>query len=234
MDDQQPNLLIYLYNLENGELLSTRKRKDYTKETKPIQAIYFTDSKMTEVITFIEYRPVNIEGVKLGYYVDNIGHLFNSKGELITPIYINSGYYVYKLPKIDQSNGKYKQILAHRLFMMAFNPINNMDQMTINHIDNNSANNELSNLEWLSQKENNDKKNKSLINYGIDNYQAKFNYAQIKEILKCLNKGMTYKDILRHIGLDDSGRNEDYIGNIKRGITYKQEVADILKEGFND
>lgn len=214
--------------------MSKRKRKDYTKEPKPIQGIYFIDkNNIQEDITFIEYKPVVLEDIKLGYYVDNVGNLYNKNGNIMQPKYINSGYLCYALPTISK-NPKYKNILAHRLFKMVFDPVDNMNNMTINHIDCNHLNNELKNLEWLTQKENNDKKNQALINYGINNYHAKFSYSQIKQILIDLNKGMKYSDILRDIGMEVNNNNEDYIGNIKRGKTYKNEVIDILKEGLND
>ena len=214
--------------------MDKRKRKDYRKENKPIQCIYFIDKdNIQEDFYFIEYRQVILDDIKPGYYVDNIGNLYNKDNKIIQPVLINSGYLCYKLPTIS-GNPKYRGFLAHRLFKTIFDPINNMDNLTVNHIDCNSFNNELRNLEWLTQKENNDKKNMASINYGIDNYHSKFTYAQIKQILIDLDKGMKYANILRDIGMEVNDNNEDYIGNIKRGKTYKNEVSDILKEGFND
>ena len=213
--------------------MDNRKRKDYTKIPKPIQALDFVEEGyMQEVLIPIEYRPVEIDNVIPGYYyVDNFGNLYNKDGKIMKPSLINSGYLCYKLRTID---GKCKNILAHRLFKIIFDPIDNMDKMTVNHIDGNHRNNELRNLEWLTQKENNDKKNLLSINYGTGNYHAKFTYAQLKQILIDLNKGMKYSDILRDIGMEVNDNNMDYIGNIKRGRTYKREVEDILKDGLND
>lgn len=51
-------------------------------------------------------------------------------------------------------NGKNKDYYVHRLVMENFNPIENMDKMEVNHKDENKMNNCLSNLEWLTHREN--------------------------------------------------------------------------------
>ena len=42
----------------------------------------------------------------------------------------------------------------HRLLMITFCPIENMDELEVNHIDGNKSNNDLSNLEWVTSSEN--------------------------------------------------------------------------------
>lgn len=43
---------------------------------------------------------------------------------------------------------------VHRLVMEAFSPIANSDELDVNHIDGNKKNNNLSNLEWCTRREN--------------------------------------------------------------------------------
>ena len=42
--------------------------------------------------------------------------------------------------------------------METFNPVENMENLDVNHIDENKENNDLTNLEWLTHKDN--------VNYG--------------------------------------------------------------------
>lgn len=51
-------------------------------------------------------------------------------------------------------NGKRQQKLVHRLVLSTFFPINNEEEMQVNHIDGNKRNNNLSNLEWNTLQEN--------------------------------------------------------------------------------
>lgn len=69
-----------------------------------------------------------------------------------------TGYIEISLSK----NGKTKYFLVHRLVAQAFIP-NPEKLKTVNHKDENKENNYVENLEWLSQKDNN--------NYGNRNYK---------------------------------------------------------------
>lgn len=51
------------------------------------------------------------------------------------------------------NEGKTKKFFVHRLVMNAFNPPNN-DKLEVNHIDYNSENNNLTNLEWVTKSPN--------------------------------------------------------------------------------
>ena len=79
----------------------------------------------------------NYKGI---YQVSNLGNVKSMKtGKLIKP-FNNKGHKRVSLFK----DGKTRGYQVHRLVLEAFKPI------TVNHIDGNKANNELSNLEWLS------------------------------------------------------------------------------------
>ena len=103
-----------------------------------------------------------IDGYEGLYEVSNTGLVrslnFNntSRAKLLKPRKRQDGYLSVNLCK----NGKHKSIMIHRLVASAFiqNPLN---LETVNHKDENRANNTVSNLEWLSRKDN--------INYGTHN-----------------------------------------------------------------
>ena len=50
--------------------------------------------------------------------------------------------------------GERKRYKIHRLVLSTFNPIENMENLDCNHLDENKENNHLSNLEWTTHKEN--------------------------------------------------------------------------------
>lgn len=71
------------------------------------------------------------------------------KGKMFTPNTIKYGYKQVCLRK----DGKYRMFLVHRLVAKAFIP-NPNNKPHINHIDRNTSNNSVDNLEWVTHKEN--------------------------------------------------------------------------------
>lgn len=91
-----------------------------------------------------------IEGFDGIYSVSNYGEVRNNKtGRLMKPIKNEKGYLRVGLT----TNGKLKCMRVHRLVAQAFihNPDNKPE---VNHIDFNKENNCVSNLEWVTGKEN--------------------------------------------------------------------------------
>ena len=88
----------------------------------------------------------------------------------------NGRYYQVNLSK----NGQQKLLLVHRLVGIAFIP--NLDNKpTINHINENTYDNRVENLEWATQKEQND--------YGTGTERrAKAKHKRVK----CIETGQTY------------------------------------------
>lgn len=71
------------------------------------------------------------------------------KGKILSLELTNRGYYRIRL----QKNGEIKRFQVHRLVGMTFIP-NPENKPQINHIDGNTKNNNVSNLEWTTQSEN--------------------------------------------------------------------------------
>tara|TARA_R110000803_G_scaffold1757_1_gene5738 strand:- start:133 stop:654 length:522 start_codon:yes stop_codon:yes gene_type:complete len=119
----------------------------------------------------------NYEGL---YQISNLGRLksldrvtirknkipISIKGRFIICFLDKVGYYRVSLSKY----GKYKKYRLHQLVAMAFlNHKPNGYKMIVDHIDNNKLNNELSNLQLISHRENcsKDKKGGSSIFIGV-------------------------------------------------------------------
>lgn len=89
--------------------------------------------------------------VKDRYYINLKGELFTDNGNKKMKEAIKNGYVKNRLCLKD---GKGKQYFRHRLVMMCFNPVDNQDELQVNHIDGNKLNNSLNNLEWCTNQEN--------------------------------------------------------------------------------
>ena len=66
----------------------------------------------------------------------------------------NKGNTEYQIINLTLQDGSKKTFRVHRLVLMAFAPIENMQNLEVNHIDGNKKNNSLSNLEWVTSSEN--------------------------------------------------------------------------------
>ena len=99
---------------------------------------------MSEVETFVK-----IEGFEK-YEVSNLGKVRNIKsGRILKPFPNRDGYLGHSLCE----NNKRKHLYLHRIIATAF--IDNPGKKPqVNHIDENKLNNDLSNLEWCTAKEN--------------------------------------------------------------------------------
>ena len=99
---------------------------------------------MSEVETFVK-----IEGFE-NYEVSNLGKVRNIKsGRIIKPSLNKNGYLRLWLCE----NNKKKYLYLHRIIATAFID-NSEEKPCVNHIDENKTNNDLSNLEWCTEREN--------------------------------------------------------------------------------
>ncbi len=96
-----------------------------------------------------EYRPIiNCES----YFISNFGHVWSGKsGRRLGMRPTNRGY----LNTGITVNGKTKMMSAHRLVATAFIP-NPDNKPQVNHKDKDKQNNNVSNLEWVTDQENKD------------------------------------------------------------------------------
>ena len=85
------------------------------------------------------------------YEVSNKGRIKNSTtGKILKGDKNNCGY--CRISFYDKS--RKERVFIHRLVLMTFSPVDNMENLQVNHIDGNKENNSLENLEWVTQIEN--------------------------------------------------------------------------------
>ena len=89
-----------------------------------------------------------IPEIKDYYTITSDGLIYSDNSGLMkTRNRAGTNYQIINLSKLDGSKRTFR---VHRLVMMAFNPVENMDELEVNHIDGNKKNNKLENLEWCT------------------------------------------------------------------------------------
>ncbi len=158
-----------------------------------------SDGKLLEMLADLdlpdeEWR--DIPGYEGRYTVSNRGrvksHLQRKSGRLL-PGYDEQGYRVVSL---SDSYNKSKYVGIHRLVALAFIP-NPENKPSVNHIDGVKDNNDISNLEWVTPKEN--------TRHAWDNHLA---YSVRARPIICLNTGRVFHsayDVPEVYGVNNSG-----------------------------
>ena len=84
---------------------------------------------------------------KYRVFVSNKGRVKNVEGQLLKARMTSSGYLAVKV-------AAKKMMKIHRLAMETWRPIANPQEMTVDHLDHNKRNNDIRNLEWVTEVEN--------------------------------------------------------------------------------
>ena len=153
---------------------------------------------------------VDIDGYNGLYQISNLGNVYSVIHKKIRKSYkARDGYKYVQL----YAGGKMKHYAIHRLLLISFSGKNG-ENMQVNHKDENKINNTLSNLEWVTPKENN--------NYGTRTKRVSEKLK--KRILVKTQSGIFYpvksgKDFSEKIGVTKqaiyqvlSGKNETVKG----------------------
>lgn len=139
---------------------------------------------------------MEVEGYEDLYWVSNKGKV-KSKRKILKP-FKSRKYLVVKLHK----NNIPKSVLIHRLVAKHFMPCE--DKKEINHIDGNTENNCVENLEWVTHKENiQHAVNNNLIKYnrGESHHNCKVKQKDIELIKKLYTEGYKRREIIKITGV---------------------------------
>ena len=99
----------------------------------------------------------DIEDFEGLYQVSNLGRVkslvrpYRRTEKILTPTKNTTGYLIVGLRR----QGSVKSMLVHRMVMQAFEPIDNAEEMTVNHKNFVITDNRYDNLEWCTTLENN-------------------------------------------------------------------------------
>ena len=171
----------------------------------------------------IEEQWLDISGYEGLYQISNFGRVksFYFKNPRILKPHKVKGYSNIELYK----NKKKKQFYIHRLVMENFCPIENMNVLDVNHKDEDKSNNHISNLEWMTHKDN--------LNYGSRAEKARMkmqgkNSSRSKKV-RCIEKNVIYealREAERQLGIPATNISKACKGKIKTAGGYHWEYVE--------
>lgn len=196
IEDESNKVCIHLDNNSKNNNIRNLKwgsiQEAIEKRNGRSKNITSVNSEIKKPINWIEQIPKNT------YYISNFGDVYNKIGYKMSTYYSNGGYECIVFRNNDYKTHQF----IHRLVLQAFKPISNESEMTVDHIDGDILNNNLSNLQWLSIHDNVLKResNNRFRDYNI-NYKEKMN-----KVLELIKQGKSFKEIYLRTGM-----NRDYI-----------------------
>ena len=129
---------------------------------------------------------------KYRVFVSNRGRVKNIDGKILTVKTTQKGYLAVRVEHK-------KAIFIHRLVMETWCPIPNSEEMTVDHLDHNKRNNDIRNLEWVTEKENHERAaNDQLIEKEITLIKAK-ELAQHKIYYIDCNSGIRFNNLNSYV-----------------------------------
>lgn len=159
-----------------------------------------------------------IPEIKDYYTITSDGLIYSDNSGLMkTRNRAGTDYQIINLSKLDGSKRTFR---VHRLVMMAFNPVENMDELEVNHIDGNKKNNKLENLEWCTASENQIHAFKTGLNKSRRREESNFSKLtndDIKKVFELREKGLLQREIAEIVGCTRSN-----ISYILRGKSWKE------------
>jgi hypothetical protein len=166
------------------------------------------------------YSISNLGRVRAEEQTNFLNYLIRERIKTIKSIFnTKTGYRFVCLHK----DGVVSQFYVHRLVAQHFIP-NPENKKHVNHINGIKSDNDVNNLEWCTQKENNQHAFRTGLNsnLGIKNRKTILTEEQVKEI-KLLLRVNTTDQVLNLFGWDKSKRH--LIANIKCGRLWKSVVV---------
>lgn len=157
--------------------------------------------------------------LKYDYYVRDNGTIYSkASNKILSPQLDKDGYEKVQMISTDEKRHRYS---VHRVVLENFMPVEGMEKLQVNHIDRNKRNNNLSNLEWATCKEN--------ITHAIENKLraeinggSKLTVDEVKEIYFRAKNGESNISLGKEFGV-----NPDQIGRIKNKKSWKNITENL-------
>jgi len=162
-----------------------------------------------------------IEGFS-DYTVSNLGRVCSTKREQAIILKTRKNNYGYLLVDLYSKNKKHHTVTIHRLVALAFIP-NTENKSEVNHINGDKTDNNINNLEWVTDSENMKHAFATGLrsHMGVNNTRTHLTEAQVIEIYMLAHAGsLKQKEIGRRYGI-----SYVTVSFIKTGRTWKALTA---------
>ena len=131
------------------------------------------------------------------YYATDDGHIYSEHLKRnISEYFDKDGY---KKVRLSNGDGSRKVFSVHRLILETFEPNINSDKLQVNHIDGDKTNNKLSNLEWVSCKENINHAYNLLLSHEMTIQAIADKYNVSKHAIESIKYKKTWKHLTKNI-----------------------------------
>ena len=156
-------------------------------------------------------------------YVSNMGHIRNSSKAPLAPKINKCGYCVVRIGGSDP-----KWITVHRLVMLTWRPTPEAEILTVDHLDHNRRNNALSNLEWVTFEEN---QNRAARDLTYDSQETPMKPQDIPAYVQVTDKetGEIHKVTFEKVG-SLANYYSDYLKHMKRPTFNKDAFVKIVHD----
>ncbi len=157
----------------------------------------------------------NFSHIRKGYIVTTYGKIYDEINKTYIKFTPTTSGYLNAFLELDTGSKICR--LVHRIVMIVFKPIDNMDIYDVNHLNGNKQDNRLCNLEWCTRSENLIHAYKTVLHHpGEDHYKSYITNELALEIYNKLLKGYTISDLSKYYNLPYY-----IIKNIKRDDRWK-------------
>jgi len=137
--------------------------------------------------------------VKEYYWISNHGKVLNTKSIPFVHMNINLDNRGYEQISLSTNNGG-KTFKVHRLVGIAFNYIDNYEELTVNHLDANKRDNYSYNLQWATNYENmRHACEHGLFPVGEDSFLSILSNNDVENICKYLQEGLPFETIIENV-----------------------------------
>ena len=165
-----------------------------------------------------EWKAVSVTPYNTIYEVSNLGNVRNVKGNTLTPhVRNNYGHLCIDFWK----DNKRKTFYIHRLVALSFISEPPTEKHEVRHLDGNTANNNVNNLQWGTSAENTaDCRRHGTMPLGDGHKNTKIADADLPRIFEMRKRGMTQLQIAEYFNV-----HRVHIGDILNGSkrTYAQK-----------